>query len=304
VLRWNFCNLIDRGGTLYGALTVPTGVNYLQEGRLGYEGYAAAGFQLWNFDTEAASRLGPKEKTRIYGVPVLYDGRDPKEFGAHNYVLTEAFLLSGIELNWDKPDDGTRSDLWFSDRTAHRLAENVYKAQYKRWRETGILTARTEHHVDGPPYFIYDTVFSDGEAWNTITDTGDQYPELAAVSTKAALGLAFLFDTEYTDKLVESVKRLVDPDRGLFEGFYEKDGRRIDAITANTNGIVLETLLYKVEGKLYRDSGPMFTTLWDGVPNAEYPGNWQCLPGSARQPDPDEVTDTRGRHVRSRQHTQ
>jgi len=304
VLRWNFCNLIDRGGTLYGALsTQDGGVVYLQEGRLGYEEYAATGFQLWDFNTEAASRLGPKQKQRMHGVAVTYDGRDPKEFGAHNYVVTEAFLLSGIELNWDKPDDATHSDLWLSDRAMHRLAKNVYKVQYKRWKDTGTLTARTEHHVDGPPYFVYDTIYSDGVEWNTMTDTGQQYPELAAVSTKAAVGLSILFDTPYTEKLMEVVHPLVDPERGIFEGVYEKDGRRVEALTANTNGIVLETLLYKVEGKLYRDNGPLFTTLWDNVPNGEYPGNWKCLPGSAREPDPEEDPGRRGRQQMSRQHT-
>lgn len=283
VLRWSFCNVVDRGGTLYGAVTEKGGsVTYLQEGRLGYEEYAANGFQLWGFATEAASQIEPRGKVKIYGVPISYDGRDPARYGAHNYVVTEAYLLSGLEMNWDHPHDTTESDLWLSDRASHTLATKVYKAQYKRWKETGILTARTEHHVDGAPYFVYDTIYTDGVEWATIADDGKPYPELAAVSTKAALGMSVLFDTPYTEKLAAAVLPLVDPERGIFEGYYEADGRRVEALTANTNGIVLETLLYKMQGKLYRNNNA--ETLWDRVPNGEYNGNSQCLPRTLKEP--------------------
>jgi hypothetical protein len=301
VLRWNFCNLVDRGGTLFGAVPANHGgVTYLQEGRLGYEEYAAAGFQLWGFDTTAASQLAPMAETEIYRVPIAYDARDPKEFGAHTYVVTEAFLLSGLELNWDRVDAPPGTDMWQSDRVAKQLAKRVYKAQVRRWRDTGILTARTEHHVDGAPYFVYDTVFSDGVEWNTIADDGRQYPDLAAVSTKAALGLWVLFDTRYTDRLAAAVAPLLDPNKGLYEGYYERNGSRIEAITANTNGIVLETLLYKTQGKLYRHNG--VETLWDRVPNGEFSGRSQCLPHT-REPAPDAVhyDQDRGRYQASRQ---
>ncbi|MEQ1505844.1 MAG: DUF3131 domain-containing protein [Myxococcota bacterium] len=283
VLRWRFCDMVDRGGSLYGAVNAKDGegIVWLQEGRLGYEEYAANGFRLWGFDTEAASRLEPHETERIHGVRIAYDARDPATYGAHNYVVTEAFLLGGLELNWDHPDDPTSSDLWFSDRDAHTLAKRIYRVQERRFRRTGILTARTEHQIAGPPYFVYDTIYSDGVEWNTIADTGEQFPELAAVSTKAALGMSVLFDTPYTDKLAAAVMPMLDPGKGLYEGFYEANGERIDTLTANTNAIVLETLLYKVQGKLYRRDVTA-TSLWDQVPNGEYPGNAQCLPGTAR----------------------
>jgi hypothetical protein len=282
VLRWKFCNLIDRGGTLYGAQNDPAGgVRYLQEGRLGYEEYAANGFQLWGFETPDASRQEPYEEVGIYGVPIAYDGRDPALFGAHNYVVTEAFLLDGLELNWDVVGDTNPSDGWQSDPVAATLAKRVYQVQAKRYAKTGILTARTEHQIDGPPYFVYDTIYSDGVPWNTISDDGKPWPDLAAVATKAAVGLSVLFDTKYTALLEQAVlDKMVVPDKGLYEGFYEKDGRPIATFTANTNGIVLETLLYKKEGKLYRGDGA--ATLWDSVPNHEFPGITQCLP--ARPP--------------------
>jgi hypothetical protein len=277
VLRWKFCNLVDRAGTLYGAANTPDGgITYLQEGRLGYEEYGAAGFQLWGFDTRAASDPEPYSQIGIHGVPIAYDARDPARFGAHNYVVTEAFLLGGIEFNWDRANDTNPDDNYISDRMAWTFAKRAYKAQFRRWKSTGILTARTEHQIDGPPYFVYDTIYSDGKKWTTIADDGTEYPDLAAVSTKAAIGMWVLFDTPYTEELAAAVMPLMDPAKGLAEGFYEKDARPIATYTANTNGIVLETLLYKQQGKLLADQRP--ATLWTQVPNGEFSGNDQCLP--------------------------
>ncbi len=92
VLRWNFCNVVDACGSMHGAQVNGDGekaTTYVQEGRLGYEEYAAKGFQLWGFDTTRASKLQPYAITPIFGVPIAYDTRDPRTLGAHNYVVTE-----------------------------------------------------------------------------------------------------------------------------------------------------------------------------------------------------------------------
>lgn len=278
VLRWRFCNLVDRRGNLYGAINneEDDGSTYLQEGRLGYEEYAAAGYGRWGFATPQASAQEPFNEIGIYGVPIAYDGRDPAEFGAHNYVVMESFLLSGLEHNWDRPDDTTSRDRLHTDPVTAKQARRVYEAQVRRYERTGVLTARTEHQLDQDPYFVYDTVYSDGVPWNTISDDGTQHPELAAFSTKAAVGMWVLFDTGYGKHLEEAISGLYDPEKGFYEGTYEVDGRKIETFTANTNGIVLEALLYREQGKLLRAGDAK--TLWDEVPNEEFPGNDQCLP--------------------------
>jgi hypothetical protein len=253
VLRWQFGNVVDRSGNLYGAAKGTDGVHYLQEGRLGYEEYGALGFQQWGIGTAEASRVQPYDETRIYGVAIAYDGRDPKVYGAHNYVATEPYLLSGLEFNWDDGDDSSRNDNGHSNPDTAALAKRVYRAQVRRWRATGQLTARSEHQLDVAPWFVYDTVYSDGVPWNTLSDDGQVWPQFAAVSTKAAIGMSVLFPSRYTDLLAERINDLVVSDKGVYEGFYEKDGAPIEALTANTNGILLETLLYAREGKLVRE---------------------------------------------------
>jgi hypothetical protein len=281
VLRWNFCKVIDKWGTMYGAMLGPDQQTiYVQEGRLGYEEYSAKGFQLWGFNTDRASMPEPYEVIPLYGIDVPYDRRDPRIFHAHNYVVSENYVLDALELNWDLASDRGGDDTHHSDRWTAEFADRIYKAQEARYRATGILTARTEHHLDGPPYFVYDTVFTDGYPWNTITEDGQYVPQFAAVALKGALGLWAIWETEYTDLLFATIAGLYDPQQGYYEGLYENGTGVIKTFTANNNGIMLETLLYKVQGKLLRFSHRQ--SLWDKVIAQELTGESQCLPNSSR----------------------
>lgn len=253
VLRWNFCHVLGKDGSLYGAGIGPDGhTDYFQEGRLGYEEYAAKGFALWGFDTRRASQAGPFSYIDIYGVQVPYDTRDPRVFKTQNYVLAEAYLLEGIELNWDLPDDDYSGPNFYSDGWRAEFATRIYMVQQRRFEETGMLTARTEHQVNGPPYFVYDTIFADRYPWNTLSPTDEYVPDRAAVAVKGALGMWVLWDTPYTDKLFESVAELYAPDSGFYEGLYENGSGYIPLQTANNNGIILAALLYKVEGPILK----------------------------------------------------
>ncbi|MGV3493107.1 MAG: DUF3131 domain-containing protein [Ramlibacter sp.] len=263
VLRWDFRHVVDGQGMMFGAMIGAGGrLQYVQEGRLGYEEYAARGFQLWGFSTDLASRAEPYATVPIYCVEVAYDARDPRKYHQHNYVVSESYVLDGIEFNWDLTgdrdvDNHRHTHPWRAD-----FAHRVYQAQENRWRATGILTARSEHQLEVEPYFVYDTVFTDGYAWNTITEDGRYVPQFAAVSLKAALGLWALWKSPYTDRLFDAIATQADPQRGFLEGILENGKGPIRAFTANNNGIMLATLLYKAQGKLLQ-WGPKRETLWD-----------------------------------------
>lgn len=258
-MRWNFCNLADEGGRMNGAFLSGDGkTNYVQEGRLGYEEYAAKGFALWGFDMDAAMAPEPIAYTTIYDVEVPYDGRDPRVFKNQNYVLTEGYILEGLELGWDLPTDRTNDGMVASSGWRAEFANRIYLVQQRRWEQTGILTARSEHQVNGKPFFVYDSIFADGYAWNTLDPTGEYQPDRAAVSAKAAIGLWALWQTDYTDLLFESVADLYEPDLGFYEGIYENGNGYIPLQTANNNGVILAALLYKVQGPILQQvsTGP------------------------------------------------
>ncbi|PLR39584.1 hypothetical protein CYR55_06805 [Chimaeribacter californicus] len=253
VLGWDFTHTVDDCGTLYGAyLDGNKKTVYAQEGRLGYEEYASAGFQLWGFSTCQAARPEPYALANIYCVLVPYDTRDPRLTSQHNYVVTESYLLHGLEMGWDKSDDREDNLNNYSHPWMKNFADRVYQAQENRYMITGTLTARSEHQLDKAPYFVYDTVFADGFNWNTITDKGKYVPETAAISLKAALGMWVLWDSPYTDRLLNTIENANEKGSGYYEGIYENGDGPIKEFTGNNNGIMLESLLYKKEGRLLK----------------------------------------------------
>lgn len=253
VLGWDFTHVVDDCGTLHGAyIDGNKQTQYVQEGRLGYEEYAAAGYQLWGFSTCKAARPEPYALADIYCVLVPYDSRDPRLTSQHNYVVSESYVLHGLELGWDESSDREDHPNNFSHPWMKNFADRVYQAQENRYMITGIMTARSEHQLDKAPYFVYDTVYSDGFNWNTITDKGQYVPNVAAISLKAALGMWALWNSPYTDRLMDAIENASEQDKGFYEGLYENGDGPIKEFTANNNGIMLEALLFKKEGKLLR----------------------------------------------------
>jgi len=239
VLRWTFCEAIDDCGTLYGTARGGGQVQRYQEGRLGYEQLAAAGYAAWGFETRNAASWSNTRIANIYGVPVAYDERDPRTSGAQAPVLTMPYALMGIELGWP-------------DARARTQADAVYKVQEERWRRERQLTARTDYQTRQAPYVVLDSVFAAGYPWNTVGSDGKEYEPLALVSTRAAFAMAALWPGEYTLRLRESVQWLYDPDRGWYEGRFEQGGGPQSNITLSTNAAILETLLFQAKGPLYR----------------------------------------------------
>jgi len=280
MLKWKFCNVVDQRGRLYGAAIGKNNeTKYHQEGRLGYEEYAAKGFALWGFDTRRASEAGPFDFIDIFGVKVPYDTRDPRVYKTQNYVLTESYLLDGLELNWDLPDDNYSDAFLHTDGWRAEFAQRIYAVQEKRFEKTGIMTARTEHQVKGKPFFVYDSIYAAGYPWNTLSPKEEYFPDRAAVAIKGALGMWALWHTAYTDKLFDAVAELYVPDSGFYEGLYENGSGFIELHTANNNGIILEALLYKVQGPiLQQKNASSDTQAWFKGTMLEEQRELRCLP--------------------------
>lgn len=241
VLRWSFCDVIDDCGTLYGSARDGAAVQRYQEGRLGYEQLAAAGFAAWGFDTRAAADGSRSEIAYVEDVPVRHDARDPRTTGTSDAVLSMPWVLQGIELGWRLPAGAA---------AARTQAQAVYRAQEARWRREGVLTARSDYQSRAAPYVVLDSVFANGYAWNTVAADGKEYPQLALVSTRAVFGFNALWPGAYAQQLLDAVRWLYDPDRGWFEGRYEAGGPLAN-ITLATNAAVLETLLFRARGPLF-----------------------------------------------------
>jgi Protein of unknown function (DUF3131) len=239
IARWKYCRLI-KDGQMYGLAKKPgKEPQVLQEGRLGYEQYAGKIFSRLGFD-QSVSKTYKNQfagQVEIDGVPIAHDIRDSKTLGAHNYVVTESFIMDAMENGIDTENAP--------------LIDNIFKVQQKRWERTGQITAVTEDNVDRDPWFIYNTIFVDGKSWAAITDTGKDMSKFRSVSTKAAISMALLKPNEFYSKvLMNHVRSAYDPEAGWYSGVYENGFGYNKSITANTNGVILQSLLYKIHGPL------------------------------------------------------
>lgn len=239
ILRaWNLEQLV-RGGQLMGSRRKKDGaIERLQEGRFGYEQYGAKSMFLLGLDVSRAVRyeLGV-DVMEVAGQRIAYDSRLPRGHdGTHNAVLSEPYILEALEFGLDS--------------TTLPLARSVYRAQEGRFRQEGILTAASEDNIDRPPYFVYNSVLNDKRRWVAFTPDGRDASAHRTLSLKAAFAWAYVFDGDYSRRLLAAVAPLNDPQRGWFSGRYEADGKVNTALTANTNALVLEALWYRTHGPL------------------------------------------------------
>ncbi|MFN6537786.1 MAG: DUF3131 domain-containing protein [Nostoc sp. EkiNYC01] len=235
---------LTKNGQMYGTAIIKGKEQYNQEGRLGYENYAAYGLKLWGLDVKKA--LDYQSHTafvNLYGQGIPYDRRDYKKSEANNYVLSEPYILDGIETGFQA--------------LPKAYADRILAAQESRYQATKQLTAVTEDNLDRAPYFVYSSLFVNGEPWATITDTRQQRNDLRFLSAKASVGWHMLYNTAYTRQLFDFVQANLESKDGWYNGFYESLRQPNKALTANNNGVILESLLYKQVGQ------PL--TVWAGV---------------------------------------
>lgn len=199
-----------------------------QEGRLGYEQYAALGFSLWGAQASNALTFDTNGRpAEVFGHRILGDRR-----GA-DLITSEPFVMAGIELGWTAP-------VW------EEQARNILAAQRERFRQTKLVTMVSEDAVPLPPaHFYYYGVLADGRQFVVQAPggaTSDKFPRW--VSAKAAFGYHALFPSEYTWTALQTVRPAGSSGRGWTAGVFERSKRVTPSFNLNTAAVVLESAYY------------------------------------------------------------
>jgi hypothetical protein len=225
-------------GELIGGNVIEGNLRRDQEGRVGYEQYAAKAMMLFGYDVynayDAESHLMVRD---VEDHPIPVDTRLHRNV-TPAFTVSEPYLFDGLEFGFDA-------------RSA-RFATAIYSAQEARYRNSGILTAVSESHIDVAPYFIYSSVWGGGAPWAVMTFRGERLDSKRTITTKVAFAWDALFGTDYTRELVAAIAPLGDTERGWPEGIYEIDGTTNSSVTVNTNAVVLASLAFRAHGPLIR----------------------------------------------------
>lgn len=229
---------VVEAGYLHGEELSPrrrSGVRRFQEGRIGYEQYAARGFALWGED--AGASVAPAMSLESNAAPLVLDGiellRDRRGL---DRLTSEPLILLGIELGWTPAES--------------LLATNVLRVQEARWRRTKQVTVVSEDAVGIPPhYFYYYCVYCSGKAFVVETwDPGTTRETPRWVSTKAAFAWHALLPGEYTRLALDHVRAARGRD-GWASGVMEQTGRPTPGFDINTAAVILEAAAYHRLGR-------------------------------------------------------
>ncbi|WP_106743746.1 DUF3131 domain-containing protein [Yoonia maritima] len=235
IAHWDLSRMVN-DGQLFGGNISENGLREDQEGRVGYEQYAAKAMMTLGYNMyrsyNAEDHLMTKE---VYGQPIPVDTRLHRNV-TPAFTVSEPYVFDGLEFGFDA-------------RSA-RFATAIYQAQENRYRDTGVLTAVSESHIDEAPYFIYSTVWGGGAPWAVLTFQGERLDSKRTTSTKIAFAWDALFGTDYTRELMAAIAPVADPERGWPEGIYEIDGSTNASFTTNTNAVVLASLAFRANGPL------------------------------------------------------
>jgi len=264
-LRYRYCRALSVEGDLYGGTYTDGELSIRHEALTGYEEYLARGYELWSHNAREARQYKFVNEVEVYGIKIPTDTRP----FFSNFVESEPFWYLGFEYGVDDNESG-------------KYIENMYKVQEERYKRTGQITAVTEDNIDTRPYFLFNTVYTHGEAWKTINQHGEDYDEFKTVSTKAAIGMGYLFDTPYANKVFNYLKNNYDPKKGFYAGIYEKRPGQNKAMTLNTNAIILEAMLSAKMGPLQKLNLSKKRGVFDHYRNTV--NNFRCLPTDNKMP--------------------
>jgi hypothetical protein len=218
-------------GYLWGTDVDAAGtVRRYPEGRLGYEQYAARGFELWGYPAPRALSLSENTfPIEVLGVPLLADRRGDE------HLTSEPFILAGLEVGWNAE--------------MRALSERVLKVQEERFKRTGQMTIVSEDAVPVAPwYFYYYSINHHGRQFVVNVQGSDvDLNDPRWISAKAAYAWHALLPGGYTRSAVDAVAA-ARTERGWSSGVYEAGRRSTGSENINTAAVILQAALYSRTG--------------------------------------------------------
>lgn len=198
-----------------------------------YEYYVARGFAV--FWPDKFSNVSESILDSIFSAPTVEtpEGVElPK-----SKILSDPLLYSIFEIG--------------PNSRVTELGERIYLAQEARYNATGKYTAFSEGNtgLNDPSYVFEWVVSDDGRTW-VVDETYYDVPNVTDFSPicyfKAAVGFLALYNTPFTQNMVEYLEPKLLSSNGYMDGIDE-NGRVVSLFIDKTNGLVISSPRYALE---------------------------------------------------------
>jgi hypothetical protein len=231
VRRLDLARLVDDGYLEGRQISRRTGkTRTYQEGRLGYEQYAARGLHAWGVEAEKALDISRNMgKREVYGVDLPQDKR------GGDRLTSEPFVLLGMEGGFTPAEQDA--------------ARRVLEVQAARHARGDTLTMASEDAINiAPDYFFYYAILSPRGPFTIEVQRGVRVSGPRWVSTKAAFAWHALMPGDYTRRVVDHVRARARVGDEWGSGVLES-GRPTGHPNLNTAAVVLEAAAYRKLGR-------------------------------------------------------
>ena len=132
------------------------------------------------------------------------------------------------------------------------LSRQVYLAEGARYNATGKYTAFSEGNIvgqSGETYIWEWVVLPNGNTWVIEKDQTSVISVTPVVYLKVAVGLDALYNTNYTQSMVNAIAPLSLTHSGYQDGINE-NGQVVSTVIDKTNGLILAAALYAINNNV------------------------------------------------------
>ncbi|WP_028111403.1 DUF3131 domain-containing protein [Ferrimonas kyonanensis] len=216
--RWQLSHLVHQG-ELIGARYHQGRERRYQEGRYGYEQYAAAGLAQWQLETHTAFDYSRLPTGQLMGIRLPLDRRNLP------FLTSDPFYLAQLELGQLRQE-----------------GQQILEIHRRQWQQQQRLWCFGEDASNHPPWFLYNNLSFADQPWHSTDYRGQATDTVQVLSAKCALSWAVLSDDDFGTELWHQARALYRP-TGWLTGRYQ-DGTVNSSSNLNTHAVVLTALLY------------------------------------------------------------
>lgn len=203
----------------------------------GYSLYAANGLSLIN--TWAGIVLTNSKQqhdfAKVNGLSIPVDGSLMLQEKSYPVINSLPYVLSGLENGFNTE---TAEISWSIIQVQESLNQNSYRHSYVNMGFSNPI-----------PRLSSKKTKSDFLSPSTDDDQPQKRVKLS-LSTQAAFGWYALFNTPWTEQVRQKASALFIPGKGWLDGVEAYSQQPSGLITATTNAVILESLVYTAQGKM------------------------------------------------------